>query len=97
MPSAEPGASLEQLREAIRARVEATSLRQTAREIGISHPALRDLIGGTVPRGRTMARLRAWHERETNEALRLRQENAALRERIAELERELSAAGRAAP
>jgi hypothetical protein len=93
MPSAEPGASLEQLREAIRTRVEATSLRQTSREIGISHPSLRDLLNGTVPRGTTMARLREWHARETNETLRLRQENAALRQRIAELERELRSRG----
>lgn len=89
MPAPEAGASLETLREAARGRIAATSLRQTAREIGISHPALRDLLNGSTPRGPTLARLRAWHDAETNEVLRLRQENDALRRRIAELEQAL--------
>jgi transcriptional regulator with XRE-family HTH domain len=82
--------SLDMLRDAARRRVEDTSLRQTAREIGMSHPALRDFLNGSQPYGPNLNKLRDWFGRETNEVLRLRMENEKLRKRVAELERELA-------
>ena len=90
MPSVNNGAvSVDTLREAVRLRVEDTSLRQTAREIGISHPGLRDFLNGSEPYGPNLLKLREWHARETNEVLRLRMEVVELRKRVKELEREL--------
>ncbi|HET7462066.1 MAG TPA: hypothetical protein VFJ82_12495 [Longimicrobium sp.] len=77
------------LREAVRIRVEASSLRLAAGEIGISHSALRAFLNGSEPYGRNVTRLREWHARESNELLRLQQENEQLKKRIAELERQL--------
>ena len=89
MPSRESAVPLDVLREAARLRVLDTSLRLAAREIGISHQALHGFLNGTEPYGPNLAKLREWHGRETNEVLRLRQEVAALKRRVAQLEREL--------
>ena len=50
--------------EAARLMVHETSLRATAREIGMSPTGLRGLLDGTEPYGRTRERLRAWFTRE---------------------------------
>lgn len=49
------------LRLAVGERVEATSLRNVAREIGISPPGVALFLGGTSPRSATLAKLHAWH------------------------------------
>ena len=89
MPTRDPGVSVEVLREAVRLRVESSSLRLAAGEIGMSHSALRAFLNGSDPYGRNLTKLREWHGRETNELLRLQQENEQLKKRIAELERQL--------
>jgi uncharacterized protein YceH (UPF0502 family) len=89
MPLREDGPSLDMLREAARARVDATGLRQVAREIGVAHPSLHAFLHGSVPHGSTRLKLWTWYESEQNEMVRLRQEVAALRKRVAELERQL--------
>jgi transposase-like protein len=67
-----------------------TSIRQTAREIGLSHQALSRFIRAeTEPYGTTVAKIRAWHSGETNELERSRQEIAELRKRLAECEGKL--------
>lgn len=95
MPTRDAGVSVEVLREAVRLRVEASSLRLAATEIGVSHSALRAFLNGSEPYGRNLTKLREWHARETNELLRLRQENEQLKKRIAELERQLRERGKA--
>jgi hypothetical protein len=93
MPPREEGVSIDVLREAARLRVEDAGLRQTAREIGISHQTLLRFLGGVAEsHGRNVAKVREWYERETNEVLRLRRENADLKRRLAECERERRAA-----
>jgi transcriptional regulator with XRE-family HTH domain len=89
MPSREDGVSLDALREVVRLRVADTSLRQAARETGVSHQALAAFLNGSEPYGKNLAKIREWYGRETNELLRLRQEVTALRKRVAKLEREL--------
>lgn len=89
MPTRDSGVSVEVLREAVRLRVDASSLRLAATEIGVSHSALRAFLNGSEPYGRNLTKLREWHGRETNELLRLQQENEQLKKRIAELERQL--------
>ena len=93
MPTREPGVSVDVLREAARLRVNDTSLRLAAREIGISHQALHGFLNGTEPYGPNLAKLRDWYGRETNEVLRLRQELAACKKRVAELEAKAKRAG----
>jgi A-type inclusion protein len=77
------------LREAVRARVEDSGLREVAREVGIPHTSLSDFMGGRTPRAANVTKLRKWLEGDANEVVRLRQEVSELRERVAELERQL--------
>jgi len=92
MPPRKIANSLDPLRRAVRERVEESSLRQVAREVGTSHPTLLDFLGGSTPRASTVVKLRRWFEGDTNEVQRLRQEVAELRKRVVELERQLSEA-----
>ena len=94
MPASSDGVTVEVLRDAARIRVGDTSLRATAREIGISHPALLDFLNGSSPYASTLVKLREWHAKETNEMLRLRQENRRLRQENAELKRRLAECGK---
>lgn len=80
---------LETLRAAVRERLAANSLRQLAAEIGIDHHALNRFVHGSVPYGRTIAKLTAWYTGETNEFERMKQENAELRKALAECEAKL--------
>jgi uncharacterized protein YceH (UPF0502 family) len=89
MPPRKVANSLDPLRQAVRERVEESSLRQVAREVGTSHPTLLDFLSGSTPRASTVGKLRRWFEGDDNEVLRLRQEVAELRKRVAELERRL--------
>jgi hypothetical protein len=53
---------IEFLREAIRLRVEQTSVRQTALEVGVSHGGIHNLVKRReVPYGKTLEKLRAWY------------------------------------
>lgn len=89
MPPRKISYSLDPLRQAVRERVEESSLRQVARDVGTSHPTLLDFLNGGTPRASTVAKLRRWLEGDDNEVLRLRQEVTELKKRVAELERQL--------
>ena len=55
-------AEVEFLREALRRRVEQTSVRQAAIEVKMSHGGIYNLVqGGVVPYGKTLAKLRTWY------------------------------------
>jgi hypothetical protein len=49
------------IRQAAVARVRATSLRETAREIGLSPNGLRGFLNGAVPYTQTLKKLRLWY------------------------------------
>lgn len=66
MPS--PGVSVVRLRDAVQARVEATSRRATAREIGLTPRGLELFLGGAKPQSKTLAKLLAWYEQHIAEA-----------------------------
>jgi hypothetical protein len=93
MPPRSPrasGASLHVLREAVARRVADTSIRQTAREIGLSHQALSRFIRAeTEPYGSTVAKIRTWYLGEVNELDRLRQEVEELKRKLAACEGKL--------
>ena len=57
-------ASLETLREAARHFVDATSLRQAARDIGMSPTGLRGFLDGADPYVKTARKLAEWYLRE---------------------------------
>jgi len=81
---------LEALREAVARRVADTSVRQTAREIGLSHQALSRFIRAeTEPYGTTVAKIRAWYSGDANELDRLRQEVEELKRQLAACEARL--------
>lgn len=55
-------AEIEFLREALRRRVEQTSIRHAAQEVNMSHGGIYNLVTGQVlPYGKTLAKLRAWY------------------------------------
>jgi hypothetical protein len=56
-------ASIRHIREVATARVQATSLRRVAREIGMSPTGLRKFLDGTEPYTPTLHRLRVWFVR----------------------------------
>lgn len=65
-PNADPqqqhrGATVQHLREMAAARVENTSLRGVAREIGMSPTGLKKFLMGTSPYSPTLRRLRKWY------------------------------------
>ena len=55
--------SVRHLRETAAARVESTSLRGVAREIGMSPTGLKKFLSGTAPYTPTLKRLRKWYVR----------------------------------
>jgi len=64
MQSSDPDprqAVVHELREAAARRAETTSLRQTAREIGMSPTGLKKFIAGVAPYSPTLRRLRKWY------------------------------------
>lgn len=64
MPPRKDDASVETLREAARTYMDATSLRQAARDIGMSPTGLRGFLDGAAPYVKTERKLRAWYLRE---------------------------------
>lgn len=61
MPSSSRKPFLARLREALASRVEATSLRQTAAEIGMTPTGLRYVLDGGDPQAGTLRKLEAWY------------------------------------
>lgn len=62
MSEQHPGsAAIEHLRDAVAARAENTSLRNVAREIGMSATGLKKFLLGTAPYTPTLRRLRSWY------------------------------------
>jgi hypothetical protein len=61
----ERDAEIEFLREALRRRVEQTSVRHVAAEVGMSHGGVYNLVmgRGSAPYGKTLAKLRNWYLR----------------------------------
>lgn len=55
--------SIRHIREVAAARVENTSLRGVAREIGLSPMGLKNFLNGTEPYSPTLRRLRSWYVR----------------------------------
>lgn len=60
-PTDPRSASIKHLRETAAARVENTSLRSVAREIGMSPTGLKKFLQGTAPYSPTLRRLRTWY------------------------------------
>lgn len=61
-PTPDPrSATIRHLRETAAARVENTSLRSVAREIGMSPTGLKKFLLGTAPYSPTVRRLRSWY------------------------------------
>lgn len=55
--------AIEHLRDTVAARAENTSLRNVAREIGMSASGLKKFLQGTAPHSPTLRRLRTWYVR----------------------------------
>lgn len=55
---------LERIRTALQAAVDGRSLRSVAESVGMSPTGLSNVLNGTQPHGKTMARLREWYQRE---------------------------------
>jgi hypothetical protein len=56
--------ALERLRETVAIRVQATSLRAVARQVGMSPTGLEKFLSGGTPYSRSRAKLQEWWERE---------------------------------
>lgn len=65
MPAPRNVPPIERMREALAARVEATSLRQVAREVGMSPTGLQKVLEGADSYSRTRRKLERWYVRET--------------------------------
>jgi hypothetical protein len=61
MTPVDPVVPVSVLREAAQRRVDETSLRTAAAEIGVSYSGLRTFLKGTEPYAPTLAKLRAWY------------------------------------
>ena len=55
------GRLIPRMREAVATRAESTSLRSTAREVGMSPTGLKKFLQGTAPYTKTIHRLRSWY------------------------------------
>jgi len=62
--SERPLTSLERLRETVALRVQATSLRAVARQVGMSPSGLEKFLSGGTPYTRSRQKLQDWWERE---------------------------------
>jgi len=60
-----PLGNLERLREQVATRVQATSLRSVARQVGMSPTGLEKFLAGGTPYTRSRQKLQDWAERET--------------------------------
>lgn len=57
----DPGISVPRLRDAVQLRVEATSRRATAREIGVTPRGLELFLSGAKPQAKTLSKLIEWY------------------------------------
>lgn len=60
-----PLGNIERLREQVATRVQATSLRSVARQVGMSPTGLEKFLAGGTPYTRSRQKLQDWAERET--------------------------------
>jgi hypothetical protein len=65
MSASRTSAPLDRVREALEARKEAASLRQVAREVGMSPTGLQKVLDGARPYSATRRKLERWYVRET--------------------------------
>ena len=65
MSDRDPVTSLERLRETVALRVQATSLRTVARQVGMSPAVLERFLSGEMPYSRTRQRLQEWWVRQS--------------------------------
>lgn len=77
------------LREAARYRVNGSSLRTVAAEIGMAPATLHAFLNGTEPYGKNLGKLREWYSSETNELVRIRRELAETKKKLAACEAKL--------
>jgi hypothetical protein len=66
MPSERPQTSIDRLREAVTIRVQATSLRSVARQVGMSPSGLDKFLNGGMPYQKSRRKLFDWLHRERN-------------------------------
>jgi len=66
MPASRGSVPLDQLREAVAGGVEARSLRQVARDVGMSPTGLRKFLDGATPYAATRRKLERWFVREAS-------------------------------
>ena len=77
MTAPTPRVPITVLRETARLRVQAGSLRRTAREIGLSPTGLQGFLDGSEPYAPTMQKLLEWYvQEETRRAIQLSPESA---------------------
>ncbi len=69
-------ATIRHLREAAETHVQNTSLRQVARDVGMSPMGLKKFLEGTAPYSATVRRLRSWYVRHVAEPSRIHVEDA---------------------
>ena len=67
---------VDELRDAARRAVEVSSLRQVAREIGLSAPGLSSFLEGASPRRGTVRKLQAWYVRRSTAGTDVSEETA---------------------
>jgi transposase-like protein len=90
MPSGDRRVPLEKLREAVRAAVAKTTIRQVAGEIGVEHNTIARFLRGATPYSANRAKMETWFSGgEASELERCRQEVAELRKALAECEAKL--------
>lgn len=65
MPAPRGALSLERVREAVAESVEARSLRQVARDVGMSPTGLQKFLAGARPYSATRRKLERWYVRES--------------------------------
>lgn len=82
MPSGDRRSPLERIRQHARARVEQTSIRHVAAEVGMDFSAMRRFLNGATPYTENRKKLEDWERAGPDEVERLRA-------RVAELERML--------
>lgn len=75
-PGTDPATEIGRIRTALRERIDATSLRRVAREIGMTPSGLQKVLDSSSPYQRTLHKLRAWHGRYVAEDYSTAQEVA---------------------
>lgn len=95
MASADASPPLRRLRDVLRRRVEEASLRQAAREVGMSPTGLRKFLDGADPYSETRRKLERWYVQESTRVYGAPDPEAA-RSALRVILRQLPPAGRSA-